>query len=421
MGGLEIHELAAQQVVLEIGDLGGVALVVERVVPAQRVRQRFDATARFLSVGGGSLGLGRAAGHGGRASPARSIPLRVRRIQAVRLRDPHALVGNPVKGLPPCAEEPSSGSTDRGVAHDTTPRPEFRSAETHSEMAHSLHILGAKLGGVQSLAGSAPTGEDLRLELDLAQKRIAELESELSRQARVRTDLVHLVSHELRTPITVISGFGRLLQGDANGTLNDQQRHFVDECLKACRRLDRFVGDLMEAGTVGGTPLAIECVDGDLHQTIQAQLESLAPLLDERGMRIELRLAPMLPRFGFDPRRIEQVITNLMTNAIRYGRPKGGVRIVTAIQSTTADRARVVTVSVEDDGCGIPENDRERLFAPYVRGEGQTKGGGLGIGLAICRRIIESHGGRIFVDSGELGGARFIFSLPIAPVERGED
>ncbi len=278
-------------------------------------------------------------------------------------------------------------------------------------MARTVHRIGAPHGS----AGSAPPEQDPQRELDLAQKRIAELESELARQARIRAELVHLVSHELRTPITVIAGFGRLLQSDARGALNEHQRHFVDESLKACRRLDRFVGDLMEAGSAGGTPLAIEIVEADLHQTLRAQLESLAPLLDEREMKVELRLAPSLPRFGFDPRRIEQVITNLLTNALRYGRPKGVVRIATAIESS-AKGDRFVAVSVEDDGCGIPENDRERLFAPYVRGEGQTKGGGLGIGLAICRRIVDSHGGRIAVDSGELGGARFVFALPITKI-----
>lgn len=271
-----------------------------------------------------------------------------------------------------------------------------------------------------ALAAAVPDSEDasvlVRRDLDLAQKRIAELESELARQGRVRTELVHLVAHELRTPITVISGFSRLLlQSDTHGVLSDQQRHFVDESLRACKRLDRFVGDLMEAGAHGRAPLAIEIVEADLHQTIRAQLESLAPLVDERGMTIELLFAQPLPRFAFDPRRIEQVITNLMTNAIRYGRPKGVVRITTAVERL-GDRDECVAVAVEDDGCGIPENDRERLFAPYVRGEGQTKTGGLGIGLAICRRIVESHGGAIGVDAGPLGGARFVFTLPLGRV-----
>ncbi len=220
-------------------------------------------------------------------------------------------------------------------------------------MARSVDKLGANC----SRARIAPPGDDLRHEFDLAQKRIAELESELARQGRVRTELVHLVAHELRTPITVISGFGRLLlQSDSSGAFSEQQRHFIDESLKACRRLDRFVGDLMDAGTSSGTPLSVEIVDADLHETIHGQLESLAPLVDERGMRLDLRLAPSLDRFGFDPRRIEQVITNLMTNAIRYGRPRGIVRIATETPST-ADGQPVVAVSVEDDG---PRDSRER-------------------------------------------------------------
>ncbi len=287
-------------------------------------------------------------------------------------------------------------------------------------MARSVETPSANCSRARIAPPSEEPVDDPRHELDLAHKRIAELESELARQGRVRTELVHLVAHELRTPITVISGFGRLLlQSDTRGALCEKQRHFIDESLKACRRLDRFVDDLMEAGTSSGTPLSIEILEADLHETIHGQLESLAPLLDERGMRMDLRLAPALPRFGFDPRRIEQVITNLMTNAIRYGRPRGVVRIATALPPL-ADGQRVVAVSVEDDGAGIPENDRERLFAPYVRGEAQTKAGGLGIGLAICRRIVDAHGGSICVDSGELGGARFVFTLPFARFEREE-
>lgn len=287
-------------------------------------------------------------------------------------------------------------------------------------MAHSVENVSARTPRTRS---EAFAGEDLQSELDLALKRIAELESELARQARVRTELVHLVAHELRTPITVITGFGRLLRGgDGASRLNDQQHHFVDESLKACARLDRFVGDLLEAGDEGGTPLAVEIVDADLHATIEAQLEALAPLLEERAMRVERRFAAELPRLRFDPRRIEQVITNLMTNAIRYGRPRGVVRIGTRLgtRAVREEEARVI-VSVEDDGPGIPEDDRERLFAPYVRGAGRSRAGGLGIGLAICRRICESHGGSIRVDGGELGGARFTFELPTAAVGREAD
>lgn len=252
--------------------------------------------------------------------------------------------------------------------------------------------------------------DELRKQCDEALARVATLEARLAGQARERAELVHLVCHELRTPITVISGFGRLLQNEAHGTLNKEQTHYIDQSLLACRRLDRFVVDLLDARPEAGTPLSIEIAEADLHALIRARLESLAPLLDERGIEIELDLAARGSRLPFDERRIEQVITNLMTNAIRYGRWKGVIRIST--QSVRVGTENTIEVSIEDDGPGIPVEDRERLFAPYVRGDAGSGCEGLGIGLAICRRVIASHGGTIWVDTGELGGARFVFVLP---------
>ncbi len=265
-----------------------------------------------------------------------------------------------------------------------------------------------------ALSTKAPGDEidRLREEVDEARARVSALEAKLARQVRERTELVHLVSHELRTPITVISGFGRLLQNEAHGSLNKEQTHYIDQSLKACQRLDRFVVDLLEARPESGTALSVEIADANLHGLIRDRLQSLNPVLDERGIEIELDLSARTARFPFDERRIEQVITNLMSNAIRYGRPHGVIRI-----STNTARIEItgsVEVAIEDDGPGIPVEDREHLFAPYVRGEGQADCEGLGIGLAICRRIIASHGGTIRVESGDLGGARFVFSLPVS-------
>jgi len=261
-----------------------------------------------------------------------------------------------------------------------------------------------------SMGTDEDTVDSLRKELDESLARVSALEAKLAGQARERAELIHLVSHELRTPITVISGFGRLLQNEAHGTLNKEQTHYIDQSLKACRRLDEFVVDLLDASPESGSPLSVEIEDADLHALIRARLESLAPLLDERGIKIELDLTARGSRLPFDERRIEQVITNLMTNAIRYGRWKGVIRIST--QSVRVGTENTIEVSIEDDGPGIPVEDRERLFAPYVRGDAGSGCEGLGIGLAICRRVIASHGGTIWVDTGELGGARFVFVLP---------
>lgn len=263
-----------------------------------------------------------------------------------------------------------------------------------------------------------PAAASLENELAEAHARIERLEKRLASQARSRADLVHLVTHELRTPITVISGFSRLLQDPAHGELNEVQARWIAESLKACRRLDRFVGDLLAACPDSGMTLPIQSAPADLESTIRGILESLSPLLEERRLDIELSIPNALPRLCFDVGRIEQVLTNLLTNAIRYGRPGGVVRLsASRCKSAGAlgealDGAGVVEVRVEDDGPGVPEEDRKRIFEPYVRGDEQSSCAGLGIGLAICDRILAAHGGAIRVEEGELGGALFVFQLP---------
>jgi signal transduction histidine kinase len=268
--------------------------------------------------------------------------------------------------------------------------------------------------GQSEARGEMDVGADLlRDALNEALARVASLEAKLASQARARTELVHLVSHELRNPITVISGFGRLLQNEAHGSLNKEQAHYIDESLKACRRLDQFVVDLLEAQPESGTPLSVAVLEADLHALVRSHMESLAPLLEERGIKVDLGLTARSPHFLFDERRIEQVITNLMSNAIRYGRPGGTIRVLTnTLRDSEPGAGEWVEVIVEDDGPGIPKEDRQRLFAPYVRGEGHDDCEGLGIGLAICRRVIAAHGGKIHVEASESGGARFVFVLP---------
>lgn len=260
---------------------------------------------------------------------------------------------------------------------------------------------------------SGPRDDATAGELDRARDHVAALESTLATQARAHADLIHLLSHELRTPITIIAGFSRLLLDPGQGDLSDQQLGFVEESLKACRRLDLLVTDLLEASPESGSPLQVNPEPGDLDVTIASTLDSLAPLLVERKMRVEWELGASAPPVEFDAARIEQVVTNLATNAIRYGAAGGTIRV--GRRSTAIDGRRYVEVHVEDDGPGIPEIDRKRVFEPYVRGAGHSSCAGMGIGLAICHRIITAHSGSIRVEEGRTGGARFVFTLPAAP------
>lgn len=247
-----------------------------------------------------------------------------------------------------------------------------------------------------------------------ADGRIAALEAELAAEARGRAELIHLVSHELRTPITVISGFARLLlDPHAEETLGPRAEGFASEILKACRRMDAFVGELIEVGPDAGDVLAVMKRPAQLAPVLKNVLKSMEPILGERGMKVSSHLDDALGDFDFDAGRIEQVLTNLLTNAMRYGREGGVIQVGLRKAGEGAQACAVLTV--EDDGPGIPAVDRERIFSPYVRGAVPSGTDGLGIGLAICRRIIDSHSGTIRVEEGTTGGALFVVELPLAP------
>ena len=276
-------------------------------------------------------------------------------------------------------------------------------------------------------APHAEANAELRDRCDAAEQRADELQAQLVTHAQARTELIHLVSHELRTPITIISGFARLMRNENHGALSSVQQGFAREISKACSRLDQFVGDLLDASPGADSPFPIAPGEADLHEILTTQLESLAPLFEERGIKLETHLHKDVSTCRFDERRIAQVTTNLLTNAIRYGGASGVIRIATAAvcKAESIDHMDAYQVSIEDNGPGISEVDRERIFLPYVRA--QVQGGpadspsGLGIGLAISRRIIQAHGGRIWVESGRFGGARFVFSLPLTCCTDGED
>jgi signal transduction histidine kinase len=255
--------------------------------------------------------------------------------------------------------------------------------------------------------------ELLRLGRDLhdAQREVVSLRERLKAETAERDEIVTVVSHELRTPITVIAGFNRLLLGEAAGPLTERQRHFLEESQKSCQRLNAFVANLIEAARQGACVGPLEVTEAALGPTIEGVLELLGPLLREAGVDAQVDIDPVALRARFDPPRLEQVLANLIGNAIRYA-PSGSAIEVRARAFASGDRP-LVAVSVADAGPGIAPRDRQRIFEPYVQVESR-RAGGLGLGLAICKRIVEAHGGTIRVEESRAGGACFTFELPAA-------
>jgi len=251
-------------------------------------------------------------------------------------------------------------------------------------------------------------------------REVASLRERLRHERAEREEMLTVVSHELRTPVTIISGYNRLLLSEEVGPLTEEQRRFLLEGTKGCRRLDAFIGNLLEASRECAGDEVLEVARGSLRAVIDGATRLLEPLLEEHDLRVDLDVPPDADWAQFDHLRVEQVLTNLVGNAIKHA-PSGGI-IEIATRSAPAPAAgerRLVEVSVSDQGPGVSEKDRERIFEAYVQAGEQSRAGGLGLGLAICKRLVEAHGGSIAVSDRPGGGSRFAFTLPAAGAAEG--
>jgi signal transduction histidine kinase len=260
------------------------------------------------------------------------------------------------------------------------------------------------------------------------QRALRELESgreRLRAERSEREELLSVVSHELRTPVTVIRGYNRLLLSGDVGDLNHEQQRFLEESAKSCERLDNFIGNLLEASRESKGDEVLEIGVGALRPLIDGVVGSLAPLLEENHLEVRIDVAPDAERARFDPMRLEQILTNLIGNAIRHGGSGGRIEIATRMRPAAPGEPPRVEICVSDEGPGVAAEDRERIFRPYVQAGEKGRAGGLGLGLAICRRLVDAHGGSIDVVERPGRGSCFRFTLiasdPVMQVTSAED
>jgi signal transduction histidine kinase len=262
--------------------------------------------------------------------------------------------------------------------------------------------------------------EILRLSRALhhANREEVSLRERLRAERSDREELLGVVSHELRTPLTVIRGYNRLLLAEEVGPLNPEQRRFLEECGKSCQRLNDFIGNLLESSREAASDPVLEVCHSSLVPLIEGAVDLLRPLLEEQGLTVEVVTDPELSPARVDRLRVEQILSNLIGNVIRHGGGGGVIEIAARDlpeqESAGPPGRRFVEISVSDDGPGIPPEDRERIFEPYVQAGEESRAGGLGLGLAICKRLVEAHGGTIGVSERPEGGSCFTFTLPTA-------
>ena len=225
---------------------------------------------------------------------------------------------------------------------------------------------------------------------------------------RLRAEFLGMVSHELRTPLAAIKGSTAALLGASRPFAPTETREFIRVIDEQADRTIGLIADLLDAGRIDSGTLSVSPEPSEL----AALVDRARTTFLSGGARhtVTIDLPPDLPRVMADRQRVEQVLNNLLANAARHAPESSPIRIA-------AERDGVhVAISVADDGRGIPPERLAQLFRKYAGAAGGERGtGGAGLGLAICKGLVEAHGGRIRAESGGVGlGARFTFTLPVA-------
>ena len=229
----------------------------------------------------------------------------------------------------------------------------------------------------------------------------------LRRLQTVRQDFVSNVSHELRTPLAALRALVDTLR---DGALDDPPaaQRFLDRMEVEVDSLTQMVQELLELSRIesGGAPL--EIVTASTDRTIRPGAERLRPQAERAELTLAIDIPPNLPNVHADAMRIQQVVTNLVHNAIKFT-PQGGFITVTARHT-----GPLVTVEIKDTGVGIPAEDLPRIFERFYKADRARAGGGTGLGLAIAKHIVHAHQGDIWVKSRQGKGSSFFFTLPVA-------
>lgn len=237
--------------------------------------------------------------------------------------------------------------------------------------------------------------EERNLELKKVNSRLLELD-------RLKSNFIAMAAHELRAPINIINGYLETLIEGAGGPLNTRQTDMATLALHSNSDLARLVGEMLDLSIIESGRVPLEPESRSVTEAVEKAVALIGPDAASKGIKFSFDAKPA--EAFFDHRKIAQVLMNLLGNAVKFT-PSGG-----EIRVGISDGKDEVTVNISDTGQGIPKRDLEKVFDEFYKGASMEKG--MGLGLTICKKILELHGGRIWVESEEGKGSRFRFTLP---------
>jgi len=246
-------------------------------------------------------------------------------------------------------------------------------------------------------------------ELAFANTEMSVRNREIERANRLKSEFLASMSHELRTPLNTILGFSELLAEESSGALNEKQKRFVSHIQRDANHLLELINDILDLSKIEAGRLELHIEAFPMAVAVAEVLTSVRPLAAAKSLVLDSDLDTQLVLHA-DRVRFKEILYNLFSNAIKFT-PAGG-RVW--IESSVAEGA--VHLTVGDTGIGIAFEDQQAIFESFRQASATTKGvrEGTGLGLAITRRLVEHHGGKIWVESELSRGSRFHFTLPVS-------
>ncbi|MDF1565508.1 MAG: response regulator [Deltaproteobacteria bacterium] len=236
---------------------------------------------------------------------------------------------------------------------------------------------------------------------------------------RRKQEFVSIISHELRTPLTAITGAIDLLLNGLVGEITEKQHRYLSLAKGSSERLNRIVDDLLDLSRFAAGKVQLELEVVDLVQVVREAVERYEGAVQRAKQELHFRHPEGAVKVLVDRDRVDQVLNNLLTNAVKFTPEEGG-RIEVEV-FTEQDVASTAGFSIWNSGEAIPGEDLERIFEQFERSKGARRIRGTGLGLPICRQLVEAHGGSVWAESQEGQGARFVVTLPLGSLEAAEE
>lgn len=257
---------------------------------------------------------------------------------------------------------------------------------------------------VHALAG-------LNTELANAQRELARTNAELNGAIREKNQLLGMAAHDLRNPLGIIVGIVDLLGAEPAASLSHENRELLSRVARSAAYMVELIDDMLDYSKIDAGRLELTLAPIDFADLIEQNLAFNAILANKKGIELRFERAGLAPPLVLDARRIQQVLNNLISNALKFSHGGGTITV------TLSAGDREVTLAVADEGQGIAADELGKLFKPFssTRTRSTANEKSTGLGLAIVRRIVEAHGGYIRVESEVGRGSTFYVTLPFTP------